>query len=214
MRSWEDLRRTAVGPFLVIGLGESRELTPALIARGGFSIGCNEAQAVTSHGFRRLDYGLSFDRWEPAGGATCPFSPARLNALRRSRPRRVYFHSVPDSIPWPEFLPFICPVGYQSPQGTLRLAELAKGLLPNGWSSVVGAIAAAYWLGATTIGVVGLDLTDRAHKLQPHRAELSTFLGRHEAIYRAAGVPVVNLSARSQVGGLPRADPALWPSRI
>ena len=205
LAAWRGLRGTFKGQaVVVVGLGESRELASDLIDRGAWSIGCNEAQAEIGV---RLDFGLSSDRWSAEGGATCPFSTDRLLLLRHSRPRVVYFHSVPESVPrWPEWFGTISAFGHQgAPHGVLRLEDLELGLLPNGWSSVVPAIAAAFWMGAGMIGVVGMDLTDPAHSLWPLREKLAEILAAHAAIYRKAGVPVVNLSPVSEVHGLPRA---------
>lgn len=202
LATWRGLRGSHAGNAVVIvGLGESRELAIDLIERGAWSIGCNEAQARVGV---RLDYGISADRWSTEGGAVCPFSPERLELLRQSKPRVVYFHSVPESVPrWPEWFGAISPFGHQgAPHGVLRLKDLELGLLPNGWSSVVPAIAAAFWMGAARIGVVGMDLTDQTHSLWPLRRELAEILETHAQIYRGQGVQVVNLSAASEVGGL------------
>lgn len=207
LATWRGLRGSHAGnAIVVVGLGESRELAIDLIDRGAWSIGCNEAQAAIGV---RLDYGISSDRWSTEGGAVCPFSPERLVLLRHSKPRVVYFHSNPETVPrWPEWFGAISPFGHQgAPHGVLRLKDLELALLPNGWSSVVPAIAAAFWMGAARIGVVGMDLTDRTHSLYPHRNELGGILDAHATIYRKAGVPVVNLSEGSGVGGLEKVSP-------
>jgi hypothetical protein len=207
LTSFASLHRSAPGIYVVVGLGASRELARDLIHRGAFSIGCNEAQAALGV---TMDFGLSADRWSHQGGAVCPFSPERLEALRLSRPRGAYFHSIPDSVPavWPEWRGKLVPFGHQGPpHGSLSLEDVHDRLLPNGWSSVVPAIAAAWWLGASRIGVCGMDLTDRSHSLWPHRVELSKILAAHSEIYRAAGCPVVNLSETSIVRGLEVVSP-------
>lgn len=207
LATWRSIRGFCQGqPVVIVGLGESRELAIDLIANGARSIGCNEAQALIGV---LLDFGISSDRWSTEGGAVCPFSPERLELLSDSRPKVVYFHSIPESVPrWPGWFARICAFAHQgAPHGVLRLEDLERGLLPNGWSSVIPAIAAAFWMGAKRIGVVGMDLTDRSHSLWPLRAALAEILEAHAKIYRDLGVQVVNLSAASEVGGLPVVTP-------
>lgn len=91
------------------------------------------------------------------------------------------------------------------------------GVLHHTRNSPYVAVGLAVQMGATRIGLLGVDLTDHhffgptgRHPLAHRLAQIDLEYGRLAAALRERGVELVNLSASSRLASLPKADLDTW----
>lgn len=173
----------APSSVVVCGCGPSIELLkPAY--RDRFTIGCNDC-----------------DRWFPpdhlvVGDKLSCFPEERQAVIRASEAGTVWLRD--ESI------------GH-SDERMIKLREVRETITPEmldgPWLSFVMtpfmAICLAYQLGATRIGLLGVDLL-RPSALRFHVEAISAKLGELRAALEARGVELVNLSPGSAITDLPR----------
>ena len=110
---------------------------------------------------------------------------------------------------WPHyrFVPWVRP----SQWGPERAR---RGALPRGHSSVIAAVALAFQLGATDIGVIGCDMINH-HELGNYRLQVNKILGMVAGVLSGLGAEVSNLSPlEGLLTCLPRADLQSWVQAI